>query len=113
MGKKDLHVKYARAFENDSFGLSLYHPHPANDLRPGACGYFNGLGKWHTLFYLDQLPADPPLTALGQGVDEKEPIPKEWAYKKSSSMQRVTVNARGEAKFVVPSRKHVVVHNLN
>jgi hypothetical protein len=99
---KSMHQHYAIAFAGDSFGFALYHPRPASDLRPGACGYFNDKGVWETLFNLYATPGDPyavpknMYVAAGLG-DEGSIVRHNFPEKVSHSMRRIEM--AGEARI--------------
>ena len=93
---KPLHAIYARAFKNDSFGLSLYHPRPADDLKPGSCGYFNEHGVWRTLFHIDSIDPIDGLAQFLPIISQKDPIPQKCPDKVSEGMTRISVDARAQ-----------------
>jgi len=44
-----IHRIYAELLKNYSSGHALYYPIPADKVRPGALGYFDGTGAWQSL----------------------------------------------------------------
>lgn len=98
-----LHVKYARALRPYPDGIALYHPFPAKSLIPGTCGYFNGEGKWETIFHLNHIPENKDITNLPTVVEEKQARSVDWRIKKSTSMTFVEVAARAKTTQVQPN----------
>ena len=45
------HYIYAKALKNYSSGHALYHPVPAEQIRPGSLGTFDEDGNWQSLAY--------------------------------------------------------------
>ena len=49
MSPPNLPERYARLLKPHSLGYGLYFPVPANNIRPGALGFFDDEGRWRTL----------------------------------------------------------------
>ncbi|KAF4635737.1 hypothetical protein G7Y89_g2355 [Cudoniella acicularis] len=64
-----LHDLYASQMVNHPYGYALYKPASTKVLRPGAVGYWNELGEWQPIAWLD----DPvSLKKLNLKVPEEE-----------------------------------------
>lgn len=44
-----IHRTYTKLLQHHSSGHALYSPVPAEQIRPGSLGYFDGMGCWHSL----------------------------------------------------------------
>ncbi|KAJ6003552.1 hypothetical protein N7522_006244 [Penicillium canescens] len=73
MAYEDRHdVVFQELFKNNPEGHALYLPFSSTALKPGACGYFDYDGDWHTIAYLTDsaaLEADGWTQAPGVEVE--------------------------------------------
>ena len=107
---------YAEGLRYSQEGHALWPKVLSNDMKPGACGYFNGDGDWITVVQLTDLEAVQQLmTAVAPGAParneaNKQPLDvgplknlkvtavggsTDWSEKTSPTIRRQAVDLQG------------------
>jgi hypothetical protein len=110
MAYEDRHdVRFLNCFPNNPEGHALYLPVSGNDLKPGACGYFDQDGNWQTIAHLTDTNAPTNTNAptgtnapavnkwtKATGIDLKpNTLAELWPVVQSESMNCLNLGADG------------------
>lgn len=87
-------VVYNKQFKNAHEGHALYRPISSQEIRPGACGFFDSQGDWNPIVQLDDMES---LKNEGWTTPQDlevilDPVSISWKPKHSSHMSGVELN---------------------